>query len=512
MFLEILIMTPHNSPKAKSQLLKECRKLCRYNTQQLCEIKRFEETYRSQDAIQWYTKPCFLFRIVNNVLRSQNPYYLYMFRYYIFDLSASLKCARPSAGDRLRLYRGAKIFRDEVEKLNVDSLVAVNGFFSTSLNRRVAEAFIRVCPISGKSASLGRNENIQFVIYEIDIDFQGSLDLVVAHACTQSYVRDEEEMIFDLGTTFVITHICYDEEHFFWKIQMTYSSEVALLAQEYNSYIHERLKEFNAEILFGRILSTNLAEYSYALTIFHELLRTLPVGCEERPKVYFELGRLYRFQGNHQKAIQYFQAARLLQRRYLPQWKFDYGATLAGLSTVYLELGDATAALVILEQSKICFKDYPFDHNYETIFQANLFSYAYYLDHQYERALDLLNVALVTYKIKMPLDHPSHAQAWHNMGLVQRALGHYQESLAAFKEALRMRISRLAPDHPYIARTLYQMSLLYEQLDDVQLAFDCITKALSIQKLKLTQTHDELKGSIILYERLASKQSSSIMS
>jgi tetratricopeptide (TPR) repeat protein len=122
--------------------------------------------------------------------------------------------------------------------------------------------------------------------------------------------------------------------------------------------------------LFGRILTTNLAEYSHALTFHHFLLRTIPLESEERPNIYFELARTYHFQGKHERAILYFLAV-LLQRRHLPQWKFAYGVTLADLGTVYLELDD-------FEKASVCFSDYPFHYNYDTIFHANRLSYAYY--------------------------------------------------------------------------------------------------------------------------------------
>ena len=104
----------------------------------------------------------------------------------------------------------------------------------------------------------------------------------------------------------------------------------------------------------------------------------------------------------------------------------------------------------------------------------------------------------------MPLDHPSHAQAWHNIGLVRRALGNGDEALAAFKEALRMRKARLSADHPYIARTYYQMGLLYEQLGEIELAVEHAKAALSVQKLRLSPKHNEFQESIQLVERLLS--------
>ncbi|CAF4878454.1 unnamed protein product, partial [Rotaria socialis] len=65
------------------------------------------------------------------------------------------------------------------------------------------------------------------------------------------------------------------------------------------------------------------------------------------------------------------------------------------------------------------------------MFHFNRLSYAYYLETQYKRALKLLNTTLAIYKQKMPADHPGHAQAYHNLGLVHRAMGNSDEALTA---------------------------------------------------------------------------------
>jgi tetratricopeptide (TPR) repeat protein len=239
---------------------------------------------------------------------------------------------------------------------------------------------------------------------------------------------------------------------------VTTSSDLAQTTKEYDRYINERLKEFDAHILYGRILMTNLAEYTHALALFHYLLRTINPDSKERANVYFELAHTYRFQGEHEKAMMYFHAALSLQCRQLPESRFACGTILAGIATVDLEMGDSKNALSVLEQSNVCFSEYPFDYNYETIFQCNRLSYAYYLEGEYELALDILAVALQFYERKMPSNHPSHAQAYHNIGLVERALGNMKEAQDAFREALRMRLARLSSDHPYIARTHYQLS------------------------------------------------------
>jgi len=268
--------------------------------------------------------------------------------------------------------------------------------------------------------------------------------------------------------------------------------------------MRERLSETNATILFGRML-VHLSEYSLAVKYFHRLLRALPVEHEDRPNIHYQLARMYRFLGKHKQAIYYFRCAKLLQRRGLPYNNYEYGMTLAGLGTVYLELNDSKRAVPVLEQASICYNLVSQNYNTETMFHFNRLSYAYYLEQQNERALQLINKALIIYKEKMPVDHPGHAQTYHNLGLVHRAMGNNDEALVAYKEALRMREALLAPNHPYVARTCYQIALLFEDREDYNSALEYARKALAIRELKLPCNHDELDLSNELVRRLVSK-------
>ena len=490
-------------------MLKASRQFFRTNARRLAEIDRFEQEYRSSEAIQWYTKQSFLHQVINKALRSEDPFVLYSFRYYIFDLSQQLALNRPETGNPICLYRGALIHRDEVKKLTVGGLVAVNGFFSSTRNSNVASMFIGIKDTIDRTISKSQDDERQFVLYEITVDWNTSPDLVVADASTQSFIKDEEEMLFDLGTTFEIQTVDYDSKKCLWRIRLIHSSEKVQLVHEYDKYIGERLKEFDPRVLFGRILITNLAEYQHANEYFHMLLETISSDSPERANIYYELARTYRFQGEFDTALQYFDIAAKLQQESLPESSFAYAMTLAGIGTVYVERNQAKEALIALEQASGYYDKYAFDYNYETIFQANRLSYAHYLNREYDRALALLDRALEAYERKMPCDHPSHAQAWHNVGLVQRALGKYDEATKAFQEALRMRRARLSSDHPYIARTHYQISLLYEELGEIPLAIEHADAALAVRRLSLPMEHVELNESNVLVERLRDHSSAS---
>lgn len=412
---------PHNSLEAKQQMIRTCRKYYYGRPLQIAKITEFEKTYRPCDAIRWYTKPCFLSNLINKALRSQNINSLYLFRYFVFDLSESLVKARYSQLKPISVYRGTILRREEVEQLRIGSLVSTNDFLSSSHSSEVAISFVCSHQEVDNQSSQSRNDPLQCCLFKIDIDINTTPDVVVADISGESQIPDEKEFLFDLGTTFIITDISYDDQSHLWKIQMVGSNEVAKLNHEYDSYMCERLSETHATILFGRMLA-HLSEYSLAVKYYQRLIRVLPIEHEDRPSIHYQLARMYRFLGKHQQAIHYFRCAKLLQRRGLPYNSYEYGMTLAGLGTVYLEFNDSKQAVRVLEQASIYYNLFSKNYNTETIFHFNRLSYAYYLEQQYERALRLLNNTLIMYKQKMPADHPGHAQAYHNLGLILKPL------------------------------------------------------------------------------------------
>jgi tetratricopeptide (TPR) repeat protein len=495
----------HDSVDAKNQLLKECRAIYRGNPAELSKIAEFERTYQACDAIHWYTKSCFLFRVINRAFRSENAFALYTLRYFIVDMCKSLQAmAATQPLVAIHVFRGTILEKEEIEKLNVDSLVATNGFLSCSLSRQVAESFIGIDGQTGMSPSRSRNDKYQFLLLEIKIDpgTVGSMDVTVANVSYQSAFREEDEVIFGLDTAFIVTEVEYDTQHYLWNIQMTVSSETAQLRQAYRTFINASLRDTTATCLFGSNLADIWSNYSQATMYFHNLLRTLPIEHIDRPLLYYHLGRVYRFLGKYPKAIEYLRCAELLQRRLLPQSTYDYGSTLGALGAVYSEMGDSARAVRLHERAIAVHSGYLPRHDPDMAFHANRLAYACFQEQQYERALSILATMETFFQPKMPAAHPSEAQVMHTKGLVYHALGNNELTLECFQIALRMRESWLAEDHPSVARTCYQLALLHEERGEYIVAQEHAKRALRIQQLKLPHTHQERTWSQEVVDRL----------
>ncbi|CAF1318473.1 unnamed protein product [Rotaria sordida] len=500
-FKVVLMSMPHDSLEAKREMLGECRAYYRNDVVQLAQIDEFERKYQSKDAIRWYTKPGFLFYLVNKALRSQDIWVLYKFRYFIIDLCCRLEeVSNSQSFSSIRLYRGTKLNRDELEQLQVGCLVSTNGFLSCSLDRNVAEMFIGIDLMIDRSSNHDQDAEQQFVLFIIDVDRRVSMNTVLAD------VSHENEMIFNFGSTFIINKIYFDNDKCIWLIQMNSSSDNIRINNEHEKYIRKRLQHTNPTMLFGHALVNISSDFVQSMIYFHCLLRTLPIDHAERPNIYYNLGRIYRFIEEFDKSLNCFRCALLLVRRLLSERMFDYCRILSGIGTVYSYLGDSERALKLLIQPLMLQKKSLPENHTEISCHLNRLGHAYFKAKQYDLVLSILDSAENFFQTKMPVDHQGYAKTLHTIGLVYRALSDDKKALIYFQEALRIRYSSLGKDHPDLASTYYQLSLMHNDRAEYEIALDYVQKSLNIQLIRLPHSHSELKLSRELLRRLQQHQ------
>ncbi|CAF1197137.1 unnamed protein product [Rotaria sp. Silwood1] len=181
-----------------------------------------------QDAVKWYTYDSFLYRLLNEVLRTETVDHIFKLRYYIQDLHNQLALKQADYLKRLqrdntsilKLYRGQVMTRNEFENnfcANKGNLISMNNFLSTTTDRYVARFF----------ASDGNVENLETqisVLYEIEIDTWLPHSVPFAELGDQSFFEQENEVLFSMGAVFRIEETC-EEHRYLWKVKLTLTTE-----------------------------------------------------------------------------------------------------------------------------------------------------------------------------------------------------------------------------------------------------------------------------------------------
>ncbi|CAF2045052.1 unnamed protein product [Rotaria magnacalcarata] len=205
---------------ARDELLEVCREKYSNNPTELKRIDDFEHTYDSKHAIKWYTTDCFIYRIINESLRTESVDLTFKLRYFIRDLHNQLAdmqidCDRlsPHNAFMLTLYRGLRMHLHQFEEIrkNKGNLVSANSFLSTTSD------YVAACFFAGDG---NVDQDHVSVIFEITVNAKVKHSIPFAKIEYQSIFKDEDEVLFSIGAIFHVDEIAEVRENL-WKVELT---------------------------------------------------------------------------------------------------------------------------------------------------------------------------------------------------------------------------------------------------------------------------------------------------
>ena len=197
----------------QDEFLAVCKQEYKNDASALIKIQEFSEKYSPEDALWWYTRNTFLYRILNKSLRAFDIHNLFLLRFVIKDLYHQL-LRRQSEQSNLSItvYRGQSMSQEELSRLqqSIDKIVSFNSFLSTSFDRDVCLF------IAGDT-----NNSNERVLFQIRTHANKCTSTKpFANIADDSAIPDEEEILFMLGSLFRLNKIAQQDDGV-WLIQMT---------------------------------------------------------------------------------------------------------------------------------------------------------------------------------------------------------------------------------------------------------------------------------------------------
>lgn len=429
--------------------------------------------YVPDDAIRLYTEQASISMIINEALRQQDIDLLYKYRHFIRDLSQALTQSKLSLSDTLRVYRGTVFSRENFNKLKHvarrGNFVSTFGYLSTSKDRGVAEMF-------ADNKSTGIDKSSVSVILEIDVD--KNISVIAADISSYSKFSQEEEILFDIDSTFEILEVNIDEETQSCIIHMKTSTHGSDLANEYLAYNEKELDHLSVEILFGRLM-TNMGEFEKSIKYFERLIDRDNI---DQINVRIHWGRAYTFDGDYDNAKKYFSEASNLETN---KNSIKMAEIIYNLGLLDNTLGDYNSAiekyteslaLYNINQSSGMWQIKADIHTNIAIAQTSLSHFdeaRQELDSSYEcmRAAGL------------PRNHPDYSQHEISLGKIWQSRGDYDKAEAHYLTALEVRKSTLPPGHLDIGQVLYRLgSVVGEVGNDYEKALTYLHESLVINE------------------------------
>ena len=280
----------------RTELLNRCKSEHEGNPIELKNIREFEQGYKADKALRWYTKDTFFYKSLNAALRKQNIHIIFLFREFISDIQRQLQ--KYQSSKVLKVYRGQMMSREELERLKqgMGKLISINSFFSTTSIYSKALSFLK------------SSRGLQQVLFEIKADPKIAATKPFADISEHSYYPDESEVLFMIGSIFRLESIHQNDANI-WIIRMTLSSDEEHGLRQVLLYMKGQIESGETNLrTFGKCLwkmgKVDLAE-KYFLRWLNELQPDDPVKSD----LYEDLAELAALRGEYDVSVNYQQKA-----------------------------------------------------------------------------------------------------------------------------------------------------------------------------------------------------------
>ena len=459
---QMLIVVFQHMPqdeRSKSDMLALCEQYYRQNESELKHIREFRQDYEKDKAIHWYTKECFLYKLLNRALRTEDIELIYLFRFFITDLCSALKQEHMKMKDQERFttYRGQTIPIEELEKWkrNVGQVLSINSFFSTSRVKKISIDFLE-----SKRVPSG----FQRVLFEIDVDPSLSSG---SYADVSAYARypDEKEILFTLNSLFRILSIEFDAITQVWNVKLRATDESIQDIKEYSRWMEQQMSDRSPIIQFGWLLANELGQVDRAAKYFQMLLQSLPNDDPNLAGAYNGLARVYSERNELNLALENYQKAYEIRQARLPPDSPEIAGSLHNIANILREKGDFESAIGYFQQAlNIEGKNDPDDHQQKATILQNMGN-AYLGTGNFERALSCLSLGLQVFLYFLPAKHPNISACLGDIAHVHENRKDYTKALDYYRQQIEMDEVCLPSDHPHLSKDLKQIAVVYMKND-----------------------------------------------
>ncbi|CAF0898778.1 unnamed protein product [Adineta steineri] len=478
--------------QSKQQMLDMCRDYYKNNKKELKKIEEFQQTYTRDKAIEWYTDECFLYKLLNKALRTEDIELLFTFRFFIIDLCSVIEQENQLMKNKgtLTLYRGTQIPNEELEKIkkNIGKTISTNGFLSTSRNINVSLRFIHMNVQSNDFTS---------VLFEIKAN-PLLKTVIFTDVGDRSRIQGEEEVLFNLNSLFKIVSVCFDSELRVWKVELNATDEGAEKVEEHLLLSKQEMEECSPLIYFGRLLMIELGQVDREGKYFNMLLESLPHDHPDIAAVYNGIGLVHSERNELNLALKNYEIAYRMRRKQLPSNHPHIAGSLNNIGGIYKAKGDFNTALDYYQQAlRIFEKLYPGNNLYKALTIENI-GRIYMSKEDFNTALTYFSHALEMCKHVLPHQHSDIASCLGGIGYTHERKGNLDIALDYYQQRLNMEEQCLPFDHSDLSIHLGWIIDTYKKMNEIDKALDLCQQKLVIQKTRLGENHPRIARTLMI--------------
>ncbi|CAF1427765.1 unnamed protein product [Adineta ricciae] len=447
LFKEILLEIEYDEHSIKF-LTTYWRKLFADNKVKLNLIDEFDRRYCSENAIEWYTRDCFIYRMLNQSLREFDSENLMNMSFFLRDIHMQIqelhrKQVNDYNGQPFLVYRGQRLSKVDFEKLlkTKGGLISFNSFLSTSRDREVSSRFANGAIV---------NTDTVGVLFQISID--PTIVSTPFASIQQVSFFLEEEILFSMHAVFRVQEIKESNHE-----NPLYEVELKLTNEDNDEQLHtltQYMRNRTRAPTGWRRLALLLIEIDQleaAEAIYGVLLETT---SNDRNIAFYcnQLGAIKDKQGDYEAALWCYEKALATTEKILPL-NYEYlAACYNNIASVYDNMKDYSQALSL-----------------------------------YTKSNEILQRIL-------PENHPNMSASYNNIANVHQLMGEYSKAGFFFEKGLEILRKSLPSNHPLIARSLSNNSGIYYIMKDYSKALSYLEQARDICIRSLPPGHVEFQN------------------
>lgn len=470
-------MKPINADKKK--FIHLCKEKYQDIYYELTYIQEFNEIYSSNEALQWYMKDTFLYRILNRALRLQNLDTLFLLRFFLQDIRQGIKQNKCTTA--IRVYRSQLMTKEEIVLLqnSMGSLISINSFLSTSIHRELALVFLD---------HASSTNDLERVLLEIYADPSNNLFKPFTFIKSNNTFRQPEEVLFTLGSIFHLINIQRESDGL-WIIQLRLCIDNE---EELNEMFKPYIKNQKISILsFGNLL-IKLGRLNEAKKFFSNLRFELLDNSQDIADCYYALGCITMGKGDYNLALDWHKKSLETKLQILKEDDMNLADNYNSIGQIYMKKSDYQRALSsYLRVFKITMEKKGENH----LDLARCYTFIggiYQKQENYIHALECYEKALGIREKNFTTDHSDLGISHNNIAIIHSCRNEYTLALEHYNKALKILQNTLPSSHPEIAVSYCGLGLISEQQNEFEKALSYYKKTAAIYRQALSSTHPDV--------------------
>ena len=479
------LLTMNLSDRERSTAIAYFRKEYATNTSVLEKINEFESTYTANQALFWYTQSSFFYSILNRSFRIQNIDALYQMRIFIRDIRDQLiEQQRNGSYVSIQVYRGQLISKAELERFEVDELVSMNSFFSTTFEQTYATFLLPEQDLEGDLTS---------VLFEITINEYSSSTKPFANISEKSAFPDEQEVLFMAGSIFRITKINLNTNGIN-VINLLLCGDDSHNLKNLFEYMRIDIPPNTIPLTYGIVLA-NAGKAEQAEKFFRNILNELPNDDPMIADVLHQLGNVLDDRGEFDESLEFYEKSLSNKLKILSEDTPSIANTYVCCGVAYLRKSEFDRAREFYQKAMDIYKKV-YDDDCQDVAMC-LFNIADIdrFEKKYDDSLRNNQRALEIWTKCLPENHPDIARAHMGIAHIHNILMSGTESLEHYKQALAIMQDALPPTHPDLVSLYDGIGKLYYSTDENQIALEYFELSLEIKKQLYAPDHQTMADS-----------------